>query len=174
MWTIGAFRPRAQLFSLLSTWFYSHPKMDGFRPFINKTLETPSLYSSGTSMIVNTCNVRLSGDTIPTPMNTLNCEFDELNFGSAEVNLCHPLWVKRNVSLINSRNGTAVRCYGDFDAASAANEVILGLTVMLYSGLQSVCAGECSNMLSEAMAAMSSTAYSAWSAGDQDQNKEQT
>jgi hypothetical protein len=73
------------------------------------------------------------------------------------------------MSLINSGNGTAVRCYGNFDTAGAANEVVLGLTVMLYSGMQAVCSkGECSNLLSEAMAAMSRTAHSAWSSGDRD------
>ena len=85
----------------------------------------------------------------------------------AEVNLCHPLWLKRNVSLVNPRNGTAVRCYGDFDTAGAANEVILGLAVMLYSGMQAVCKGDCSDVMSQAMAAMSSTPHSAWAAGDQ-------
>jgi hypothetical protein len=73
MWTIGAFRPRAQLLSLLSTWFYSHPKLSSFRPFINKTLESPSeLQFSGTSMSSNKCNVRLSGDSIP---------YEHLRFG---------------------------------------------------------------------------------------------
>jgi hypothetical protein len=81
--------------------------------------------------------------------------------------------LKRNVSLINPGNGTAVRCHGDFDTAGAANEVVLGLTVMLYSGVQAVCSkGECLDMLSDAMAVMSRTAHSAWSAGDRELNEE--
>lgn len=67
MWTIGAFRPRAQLFTLLSTWFYSHPKMSDFRPFINKTLEEPPALSFAGNSIdeVHKCRVRLSGNVTP-------------------------------------------------------------------------------------------------------------
>ena len=70
------------------------------------------------------------------------------------------------MSLIKPSNGTAVRCYGDFDTAGAANEVVLGLTVMLYGGMQAACEGRCSEKMRDAMAAMSSTSHSAWSAGD--------
>jgi hypothetical protein len=79
--------------------------------------------------------------------------------------VCHPLWLKRQLTLINPKNSTPVRCYGEFDAAAAANEVILGLVVMLYSGMQAVCADPdgCAEIMRSAMAMMSSTRHSAWS-----------
>jgi len=64
MWTIGAFRPNAQLFALLSAWFYRHPGLSSFRPSISKALEEPSALSSAFTREVDTCNVRLSGDTM--------------------------------------------------------------------------------------------------------------
>ena len=62
MWTLGAFRPNAQLFALLSTWFYRHPGMSSFRPSLSKALEEPSELSASFLSEVNTCRVRLSGD----------------------------------------------------------------------------------------------------------------
>jgi hypothetical protein len=83
---------------------------------------------------------------------------------AAEVNLCHPLWLIRNTTLIDPRNGTALRCFGEFDTSAAASEVILGLMVMLYGGLQAVCSNNCTVLLREAMTFMSNSKYSAWSA----------
>lgn len=80
------------------------------------------------------------------------------------MNLCHPLWAKRNMSLINPTNGSALRCYGEFDTSAAANEVILGLMVMLYSGVQATCTNNCSAVMREVMNAMSDAHHNAWSA----------
>ena len=68
------------------------------------------------------------------------------------------------MSLINPTNGTALRCYGEFDTSAAANEVILGLMVMLYSGVQATCTNNCSAVMREAMNAMSDAQHNAWSA----------
>jgi hypothetical protein len=84
---------------------------------------------------------------------------------AADINVCHPLWLNRQISPINPTNGTPVRCYGNFDAAAAANEVILGLMVMLYSGMQAVCANResCADIMRTTMAMMSDSQHSAWS-----------
>ncbi len=96
--------------------------------------------------------------------NDVNYHCDALD--TAEVNLCHPLWTRRNVSLINPTNGTALRCYGEFDTSAAANEVILGLMVMLYTGIQAICTNEngCSPVMREVMNFMSDSKHSTWSA----------
>ena len=78
--------------------------------------------------------------------------------------MCHPLWAQRRLSLVNPPNASAVRCSGRFDSAAAANEMVLALLIALYGGLQAVCQNkDCSEVMREAMALMSSAKHSAWS-----------
>jgi hypothetical protein len=67
MWTLGAFRPNAQLFELFGNWFYRHPEMSSFRPSATKTLEEPSAWEAALMSMseVHKCHVKLSGAALP-------------------------------------------------------------------------------------------------------------
>jgi hypothetical protein len=64
MWTLGAFRPNARLFELLSVWFYRHPNLSAFRLSLTKPVQQPSAWSSAAASSVEShkCDVMLAGD----------------------------------------------------------------------------------------------------------------